>query len=147
MAMLTGVSDKTTVQKGGKGIQTKVRSVTRSMTAGTLIATLPRGSRILGFLLNGIASDAGTTATLSFGKTATANEYVSAADVKTAAAGVGPTLLAGVSGALSVSPGLPTRSDMPVYAIYAESGGASTVGSWTVAILYTTGNDVNDDTI
>lgn len=141
------MADRTTGIKGGKDLRTKVRNVTRSMTTGTLIATLPRGGRILGFLINGVASDAATTANLSFGSTTTATEYVSAADVKTAAAGVGPTLLAGVSGALGGAQNAPTHSELPIYAKYAETGTASTVGSWTVAILYTTGNDINNDTI
>jgi hypothetical protein len=113
------------------------------MTTGTAIATLKKGSRILGFLLNGVASDAGTSATLSFGNTATATEYVNGADVKTAAAGVGPTLLPGVSGLL----GTVLTVDTVIYAIYAETGTASNAGSWKVAIIYTDGNITNDDTI
>lgn len=137
------MADKTSVQKGGKGIQVKVRSLTRSMTTGTQVATLPKGSRILGFLLNGVASNAGTTATVSIGTTSTATQYVSGADVKTAAAGVGPTMLAGVSGAL----GAALTADTPIFFKYAETGTASNAGAWTVAIMYTTGNVTNDDTV
>ena len=85
------MADKSSVLRGGKSMQTKVRLATRTMTTGTQVATLPKGSRVLGFLLNGVASDAATTATISVGTTsANSNEYVSAADVKTAAAGRGP---------------------------------------------------------
>jgi hypothetical protein len=141
------MADKTSVLKGGKSLQVKVRNVARTMTTGTQIATLPRGSRILGFMINGVASDAATTAVLSFGSTTTANEYVSAQDVKTAAAGVGPTLLAAVSGVLAAAQNPPSQSDLPIFAKYAETGTASTVGSWKVAIMYTVGNVDNDDTI
>lgn len=137
------MADKTSVQRGGKSMQVKARSLTRSMTTGTQVATLPKGARILGFMLNGVASDAATTATVSIGNTSTATEYVSGADVKTAAAGRGPTLLAGVSGAMAAVLTAPT----PIFFKYAETGTASTVGGWTVAILYTTGNIVNDDTV
>lgn len=137
------MSDKTSVLKGPKAVRTKVRVVARTMTTGTAIATLPKGSRILAFLINGVASDAGTTATLSFGSTTAANEYVSGQDVKTAAAGVGPTLAAGVSGALAVV----LAVDTVIYAKYAETGTASAAGAWKVAIVYTDGNLINDDTL
>lgn len=137
------MADKTSVLKGPKAVRTKVRAVTRSMTTGTALATLPKGSRILAFLINGVASDAGTTATLSFGSTTAANEYVSGADVKTAAAGVGPTLLAGVSGALAAV----LAVDTVIYVKYAETGTASAAGAWKVAIIYTDGNLINDDTL
>ncbi len=137
------MSVNTSVLKGPKAVRTKVRSVARTMTTGTAIATLIKGSRILGFLINGVASDAATTATLSFGSTTTATEYVNGADVKTAASGVGPTLLPGVSGVL----GTVLTVDTVIYAKYAETGTASTVGSWKVAIIYTDGNVINDDTV
>lgn len=137
------MADKTSVQRGGKSVQAKARLAARTMTTGTQVATIPKGSRLLGFLLNGVASDAATTATISIGSTVTATEFVSGADVKTAAAGRGPTLLPGVSGAI----GAALTVDTPIFFKYAETGTASTVGSWTIAILYTTGNVTNDDTV
>jgi hypothetical protein len=137
------MADKTSVLRGPKSLSTKTRSVARTMTTGTQVATLPKGSRIIGFLLNGVASDAGTTATLSIGSTTTATEYVNGADVKTAASGVGPTLLPGVSGVL----GTVLTVDTGIFVKYAESGTASAAGAWKVTILYTTGNVTNDDTI
>ena len=141
-------STKVGIARGPRSLLVKVKTVARTMTSGTQIATLPRGARILGFILNGVASDAATTATVSIGSTAAnSNEYVSAADVKTAAAGVGPTWLAGVSGALGGTANPPTEANLPIFAKYAETGTASTVGSWTVAIVFTAGNDLYDDTL
>ena len=137
------MADKTSVMRGGKSMLIKARTLSRTMTTGTQVATLPKGARILGFMLNGVASNAGTTATVSIGSTSAANQFVNGADVKTAAAGVGPTLLAGVSGAI----GAALTVDTPIFFKYAETGVASSAGSWTVAIMYTTGNVTNDDTI
>lgn len=121
-----------------KNIQVKQFAVTRSMTAGTDKAfILPRGARILGFVLSGTASDAGTSATLSVGTTSgTPVEYVNALDVKTAATGSGVGLLRGVTGANQSN----LTADTPVYVKVTEVGVASTVGSWTLYVLYTTGS-------
>lgn len=137
------MADKTSVMRGGKDLQVKSRLVTRTMTSATVLASLPKGSRVLGYVLSGTASDAGTTATLSFGTSTSANEHVSAVSVKSALNGV--NLLAGVTGALN--PGVLTAVTNPIYALYAETGTASTAGSWIVHILYTTGNITDDDTV
>lgn len=134
---------KESVIRGPKDLVTKTRNVTRTMTTGTALCTIPKGSRVLGIVINGVASDAGTTATLSFGTNATATQWVNGADVKTAALGVGPTWLPGVSGVL----GTVLTADTTVYAIYAETGTASAAGSWKATIVYTTGNSINDTTI
>lgn len=134
---------KESVIRGPKDLVTKTRNVTRTMTTGTALCTIPKGSRILGIVINGVASDAGTTATLSFGNNATATQYVNGYDVKTAANGVGPTWLPGVSGAL----GSVLTADTTIYAIYAETGTASAAGSWKATVVYTTGNSINDTTI
>ena len=137
------MADKTSVSKGPKQVVVKTRSVSIADTTARQIATLPKGSRLMGFLINGVASDAVTTATLGFGNTSAANQYVTGADVKTAAAGVGPTLLAGVSGVM----GAVLTTDTPIFVKYADTGGAATVGSWKASIIYNTGNVTNDDTI
>jgi hypothetical protein len=140
------MADKTSVMRGGKVLQVKVRNVTRSMTAATQLATLPKGSRFLGIELGGTASDAGTTATLSFGTTTTATELVNAQSVLAAGAGSGFNALKGVTGVgVSVAP--PFTSDTPIFAKYAETGTASTAGAWIAIIYYTTGNITDDDTI
>lgn len=134
---------KESVIRGPKDLVTKTRNVTRTMTTGTALCTIPKGSRVLGIVINGVASDAGTSATLSFGNSATATEWVNGADVKTAASGVGPTWLPGVSGIL----GTVLTRDTTVYAIYAETGTSSAAGSWKATVVYTTGNSINDTTI
>lgn len=137
------MADKTSFLKGPKQVVVKTRSCSFADTTARQLATLPKGSRLMGFLINGVASNAVTTAVLSFGNTATSTEYVNAADVKTAAAGVGPTLLAGVSGVM----GAVLTSDTPIFVKYAETGTGASVGSWKVSIIYNTGNVTNDDTV
>jgi hypothetical protein len=114
----------------------KTVSVTRSMTTATEVAKLPRGSRIVGLILNGTASDAGTTATLSIGSTSSSDEYVDAANVLSAGVGDGSQHLSGVAGAL----GAVITSDSSVYAKYAETGTASSAGSWDLSILFSQSN-------
>lgn len=111
----------------------KTVSVDRTMTTATEIAKLPRGSRILGFIVNGVASDAGTTATLSFGSTTSSNEFVNAFSV-----------LAGytnwVNDVDSAATGTILANDTSVYAKYAETGTVSANGAWQVSILFSQAN-------
>jgi hypothetical protein len=137
------MADKTSLMRGPKDVKCKTRSVARTMTTGTALCTIPKGARILGFVLSGTASNAGTTATLSFGNSATATEYVSGADVKTAATGSGVVLLNGVASGVGAVLTTPTV----IYGKYAETGGASSAGAWKVHVLYTDGNFINDDTV
>lgn len=137
------MSDKTSVIRGPKDVLSKTRNLTRTMTTGTQVATLPKGSRILYFVVEGTASNAGTTATIGIGNTSSANQYVTGFDVKTAATGNGPTMPVMVAG----TGGVVLTVDTPIYFIYAESGTASSAGAWKVSILYTTGNALNDTTI
>jgi hypothetical protein len=134
---------KTSVLKGPKDVVAKTRSVARTMTTGTAIMTLPKGSRFLYAIIAGVPSDAGTTATVSLGTTATATELVSGHDVKTAATG---RLAFMVTGA-ATSAGTVFTTDQVIYAIYAESGAASAAGAWKVTVFYSTGNITNDDTL
>lgn len=137
------MADKTSVMRGPKSPVVKTRVVSRTMTAATQIATLPKGARILMLVLRGTASDAGTTATLSFGTSTSANELVSAFDVKGSGSGV--RVLAGVTGLAGF--GAVATKDTPIFALYAETGTASANGAWQVDIVYTTGNVTDDDTI
>lgn len=142
------MSDKLSVMRGGRPLLTKRRAVTTTMTTGTQVATLPRGSVILGFVLSGTASNAGTTATLSVGSTAAnANEYVSAVNVLAAGVGNGVNLLSGVASAVGASPAIPSRSELPIFVKYAETGAASNAGGWKLWIIYTTGNEAIDETL
>ena len=136
------MADKASALKGGKALQVKVRAWTRSMTTGTAVATLPKGSRFLGATVGGAASDAGTTATVSIGTTATATELAAALSVLTTS-GVGPTAFPLVSAKY----GTVFTADQPIFLKYVETGTASTVGGGFVSIFYTTGNITNDDTV
>jgi hypothetical protein len=133
---------KTDLLRGPKDVAVKTRAVARTMTTGTAICKIPKGSRILGITVQGVASDSATAATLSFGTSATATEYVTGHDVKTAATGTGPVWCKQVSGTM----GGVLTADTTIYAIYAETGAAS-VGNWYASVWYTTGNISNDDTI
>jgi hypothetical protein len=138
------MSDKVSVLRGPKDAVVKTRNVTRTMTTGTALCTLPKGARILGLVLSGTASNAGTTATLSFGTTlASANEYVNAVNVLAAGVGNGVNLLSGVAGAV----GGVLANDTVIFAKYAETGTASGAGAWKVHVVYTVGNSINDTTI
>jgi hypothetical protein len=137
------MADKTSFLKGPKDASVKHRAVARTMTAGTQVATLPKGSRIMMFTITGTPSDAGTTATLSVGSSATATEYVNGYDVKTAANGRFSVLPSAGSAAF----GGVLTADAPIFVKYGETGGASTAGSWVLTIWYTTGNVTNDDTL
>lgn len=107
----------------------KTVTVDRTMTAATEIAKLPKGTRVLGFIINGVASDAGSTATISIGDTTSANEFVNGASVAT-----GYTNF--INAVDSVDMGTVLSTDISVYAKYAETGTASTTGSWQVSILF-----------
>jgi len=135
------MSVKTSVLKGPKDIRGKTRLVTRTMTTGTALATLPKGARLLGFIMQGTASNAGTTATVSFGNTTTATEF---GTINVLAAGA---VLNGWFAIADATAQTVFSTDTTIYAIYAESGTASSAGDWTVTIVYTDGNLINDDTL
>jgi hypothetical protein len=118
----------------GKLPMVKVFQVTRTMTAGTDRAfVIPKNAIIMGYVLSGIASNAGTTATLSIGTTSgTPVEHVNAVNVLAAGSGNGVTLLNGVANALVGK----AASDTIVYVKYAETGGASSAGSWNLYCVY-----------
>lgn len=122
---------------GGKDAKVKTRAVGRS-TSAVALAKLPKGARIIAMVLTGTASDSATSASLSFGTSATATELVNAYDVKTAANGQGPSLLPS-NGAAKFGGVLAT--DTVIYYKYAEVGAASN-GSWNVHIVYTDGETV-----
>lgn len=119
-----------------KNLQVKSFPVTRTMTTGTDRAfVIPKNARIIGYALSGTASDAGTTATISVGTTSGAPvEHVNALDVKAAATGSGFGYLRGVTAGV----GNKLTSDLIIFVKYAETGGASTVGSWWLDVTYVT---------
>jgi len=119
-----------------RGDETKVIKIVRTDTTAFVGAWLPKDAVITGmYVIGQAASDAATTATISVGSTATATEYLAAFDVKTAATGEGysPAGSAAVGSAFMEK----LTADVPVYAKYAETGTASTVGGpWYVKIEY-----------
>ena len=122
-------------RKGGYGEFVLVNTVARTDTSAKTLGTLPQDAQIVGLTIWGAAaSNAGTTATLSVGKSGGAGaEYLSAYDVKTAASGNGQT---SPNAALLLAPTKAT-ADTVVTGTYAETGTASTSGGpWTVIVRY-----------
>lgn len=117
-----------------KDVFSKSFAVTRSMTGGTDKAfVIPKNSILLGYILGGTASNAGTTATLSVGTTSgTPVEHVNAVSVLAAGQGNGFQTLVGVTGIA----GSKLTSDTTVFVKYAETGGASSAGNWTLTVIY-----------
>lgn len=133
-----GSMGPTALTPPAKEVYLKAFSVSRTDTTASLKCVLPGDASILDIDINGVASNAGTTATISIGSTAAnSNEYVNAQDVKTAGGKVRPT--ASLSTSLPNLEPIPlTGSDLPIYAKYAETGVASSAGGpWTILVWYT----------
>lgn len=113
-------------------------SVARTDTAAKNLFLLPAGAIIDEIIVGSPAnSDAGTTATLSIGKTGTNTFFVNALDVKAAATGKGYPALSGTTAPANVYGSTPQAAALQVVGIYAETGGASTTGGpWDVQIWY-----------
>lgn len=123
------------VTPSGKDIQVKAFQVARTDTTAALKMMLPADASILDFTISGVASDALTTAVVSIGSTSTSTEYVPSADVKGGGTFIRPTV---TGTAVVQTEALPLGSDLPVYAKYAETGTASTVGGpWKVVVYFT----------
>lgn len=136
------MSDKLSVVRGPKRVECKTRNVARTMTSGTAIMTLPKGSRFLYAVISGVESNSATAATVSLGTSATATELISGHDVKTAATGRHAFMVTGAA----TSAGTVFTTDQVIYAKYAETG-AATTGAWKVTVFYSTGNALNDTTL
>lgn len=119
-----------------RDLLTKLGTIARTDTTAKELFGLPKGAIIAGiYVIGAAASDAGTTATIGIGSSATANEFMTGYDVKTAGTGEGynPAGAAAVGSAMAV----PLTADTGVYGIYAETGGASTTGgAWTIKVEY-----------
>lgn len=121
----------------GVNLRIQQCSVARTDTAATEKMRLPKGARIIGFVLSGTASNAGTTATLAVGSTSAATEFVNTANLLAAGQGNGVNLLVGVAGAVG---GALTANTTSIFVKYAETGTASNAGAWKLYVLYTDGN-------
>ena len=119
-----------------RALLTKIGSIARTDTTAKELFGLPKDAIIAGiYVIGAAASNAGTTATIGTGSTATANEHMTGYDVKTAATGEGYS----AAGAAAVGSAFMTKqtADIPVYGIYAETGAAGTAGGpWYVKYEY-----------
>ena len=119
-----------------RSCQEKFVKVVRTDTTAFVGAWLPKDAVITGmYVIGHAASNAGTTAVLDIGTTATSNELIASYDVKTAATGEGYN----PAGAAAVGTAMATKltADTPVYAKYTESGAASSSGGpWFVKLEY-----------
>lgn len=116
---------------GGMGLRVKRGTIARTDTSAKDLFQLPAGAVIDDLVIFGpAASNAGTTATISVGKTGTNNHFVNAFDVK-------GTTGAGNQHPAATNLGSVGASAITVVGIYAESGAASTAGGpWTVTMIY-----------
>lgn len=119
-----------------RDVLTKFISIARTDTTAAIKAYLPKDAHIVGMFVRGAAaSDAGTSAVIDVGNTATSNEYLASYDVKTAATGEGFSAAGGAAVGSAFMSKL--TSDTPIYAKYTEAGTASTTGGpWIVRIDY-----------
>lgn len=112
-------------------LASKIASLANTDTAAKNLFILPAGAVPVDVkVFAATASDAGTTAVVSVGKTGSNTFFVNTADVKTAA---GKISVSSKAANLYASVG---TSAIQVVGIYAETGTASTVGSFFVQIDY-----------
>ena len=112
----TGPTAQSPVAKDGS---LKIFQLSRTDTTATLKAVLPADASIMGFLIYGTASDAGTTANISIGSNVTATQFVNAQDVKTTGGLVIPTSTF-QSSTLPQLENTPLTGDVQIWAKYAD---------------------------
>jgi hypothetical protein len=124
---IVGYADETT-----RLVASKFATVARTDTAAKNLFTLPANAQVVdASVWAGTASNAGTTATVSVGKTGSNTFFVNAQDVKGTSGKIRPTALANLNANLSAS------AATQVVGIYAETGAASNAGGpFTVQIDY-----------
>jgi hypothetical protein len=119
-----------------KDVVAKAFVVNRTDTVGTLKAVLPADATIVDFVIYGAASNAGTSAGLFIGNTAAAFEYVNGVDVKAAGGCYRPTTMVNPAKVPNLE-NTPAGADLPIYAMYNETGAVSTAGGpYTVILFY-----------
>lgn len=119
----------------GKNIGTKVFQATRTDTVAVVKAVTGASTSILKILVYGsVNSDAATTATVTL--TVSNNTGVISTGVVDVKANGATTALVQMSNLPNVEP-VPATGDLQIKAVYAETGGASTVGGpWKFAVEY-----------
>lgn len=117
-----------------KDVNIKAFQISRTDTTAALKLVLPADASLIDIDIAGVASDAQTTATVSIGTSATSNELVNGQDVKGAGTFIRPTI---VGTAMMQTEALPLGQDIQIFAKYAETGTASTVGGpWKVVVTF-----------
>jgi hypothetical protein len=118
-----------------KDVSVKAFKVARTETSDVLKLVLPGDASIIGVkVYGGTASDAGTSATLTFtvannGGTVSSGTY----DAKTNGAVTGEVTMSGLPNLQPV----PLNGDLTIKANYGETGTASTTGgAWNVLVTY-----------
>lgn len=130
-----GAYGPTVLTPKAKDVQVKVFNVLRTDTTASVKAVLPADASIIDIIINGAASNAGTTATVSIGSTSAATEYVNGQDVKTAGGTIRPTSTLSTN-IPNIEP-IPNTGDLQLWAKYAETGAASSAGGpYTVMVMY-----------
>lgn len=117
-----------------KDLVVKVFQVLRTDTTASVKCVLPADASIIGMEIFGAASDAGTSASISVGTTSTADEIISAQDVKTAGGCIRPTT-SWSTNYPNTEP-RPLAGDLSLYAKYTEAGTASTAGGPYKIVVY-----------
>jgi len=103
----------------------KTVTVDSTMSSVEEIAKIPRGSRILGFIINGAAV---ASATISLGSSSSANEFLNAYSVASGYANF-------ASSVKSTALGTVRDTDISVNAIVSAAS-----GTWQVSILFSQAN-------
>lgn len=115
-----------------KDVRVKAFQITRTDTASVQKASLPANASILNVSVRRTVTSDGQTASISVGAGSTTNNLISGLDVKTAGLTFG-TLDTQIAQPEGNQPG----TDIPITAVYTETGTASTTGGpWVVMIQY-----------
>lgn len=113
----------------------KMFQVARADTTATIKCKLPADATMVDFTIAGVASDAATTGVVSLGSSVTSTEFVPSADVKGGGTFIRPTNTGTNMDQLENIP--LGANDIAIWAKYAETGTASTVGGpWKVVVYY-----------
>lgn len=118
-----------------KDVNVKAFTVARTETTAVLKVVLPADASIIGLrVFGGTASDAGTTATLTFTAANNSGTISSGTyNVKTNGAVTGEVTMSGLP---NIQP-VPLTGDITLTAYYGETGTASTTGGpWNVLVTY-----------
>ena len=118
-----------TLTPPGRQIMAKSVSVLRTDTAGKAAFIMKGHQKPMFFSVGGVASNAGTTATLSIGTALTGGQY-NTFDIKAMTLTAKSNLLAATADANS------PRPDYIIYASYAETGTASSSGGPFIVTCY-----------